>query len=105
MARTEARNENCTPCVHFGYCIVYWGANCKRQGGNRIPRMKPTPDDILEKMPNNRSGQIQISLHKPDAMKQVNRQKTDKSQKERKPDMITKISKMFDPIRTRVANW
>ncbi len=33
-------NERCTICTHFGYCQVYWGNECKRQGGSRTPRLK-----------------------------------------------------------------
>lgn len=33
-------NNLCTICNHYGYCLVYWGPECKRQGGSRTPRLK-----------------------------------------------------------------
>ncbi len=45
---TENRVENCLFCSHFGYCLIYWGADCKRQGGHSIPRLKSTQ---VEKSP------------------------------------------------------
>ena len=32
-------NESCRVCHHYGFCLVYWGNACKRQGGTRIPRL------------------------------------------------------------------
>ena len=33
-------NEKCLVCFHYGFCQLYWGTECKRQGGTRIPRLK-----------------------------------------------------------------
>lgn len=33
-------NDRCTICNHYGYCQIYWGSECKRQGGHRTPRLK-----------------------------------------------------------------
>lgn len=33
-------NEKCLQCNLYGYCQIYWGAQCKRQGGKKMPRMK-----------------------------------------------------------------
>lgn len=105
MIKTESRTENCTSCVHFGYCMVYWGVDCKRQGGKRIPRMKPTPADILEKTAKPRTEPMQVSLHKPDILPAFGKQKLDKPRTARKPDMLKKIMEIFEPIMTKVANW
>ena len=35
-------NEKCIICNHHDFCLVYWGKECKRQGGQRIPRLKRT---------------------------------------------------------------
>jgi hypothetical protein len=105
MIKTESGTEYCTSCVHFGYCMVYWGVDCKRQGGKRIPRMKPTPVDIIEKNARPRIEPIQIVAHMADTLKAVNKQKSDKPKNTRKPDMFKKIVEIFEPIRTKVANW
>jgi len=34
------KNDKCFSCEHFGYCQIYWGVECKRQGGKRTPRLK-----------------------------------------------------------------
>ncbi len=33
-------NKQCLICNHYNYCQVYWGSECKRQSGNRTPRLK-----------------------------------------------------------------
>jgi len=104
MIKTEA-TEYCTSCVHFGYCMVYWGVECKRQGGKRIPRMKPTPVDIIEKTARPRTEQRQVILAKPDNLTVIGRQKSDKPKTPYKQDMLKKIVEIFEPIRTKVANW
>lgn len=41
MSKTDFKKDNnCQVCHHFGFCQMYWGIECKRQGGNRIPRLK-----------------------------------------------------------------
>ena len=79
MNKIESKTEMCLSCNHLGYCQVYWGAECKRQGGNRIPRMKPMLVEAKRKVDN-------MELKKPE--KQHNT-----------------VFAMFEPIRTKVANW
>lgn len=104
MIKTEA-TEYCTSCVHFGYCMIYWGVQCKRQGGSKIPRMKPTPVDIAEKNARSRTAPMQVSLQKPDNLTAISKQKLDKPKNPHKQDMFKKIVEIFEPIRTKVANW
>ena len=105
MKNTKSHNENCTSCVHFGYCMVYWGVECKRQGGKRIPRMKPTPVNILEKTAETQIELMQVSMYQPDITPTADRQKPDKSQTNHKQEMIKKILHIFEPVKTKVANW
>ncbi len=105
MIKTESRTENCTSCVHFGYCMVYWGAECKRQGGKRIPRMKPTPVDIAENTGQPCIEPEKVRVNKPDILTLVGKETLDKPKNSRKPDMLKKIVELFEPIRTKVANW
>ncbi|MDD3364194.1 MAG: hypothetical protein PHZ03_04380 [Syntrophomonas sp.] len=70
MNKIESKTEMCLSCNHLGFCQVYWGAECKRQGGNRIPRMKPMLVEARQKV-----------------------------------DQPNKVIEMFEPIRTKVANW
>jgi len=72
-------NEKCNRCNHHGFCQIYWGTECKRQGGKRIPRLKK---GYLEKqtVPNKN---IIVQNHES---KQQNLQ-------------------AFEPIRTRRVNW
>ena len=50
MNKIESKAETCLSCGHYGYCLVYWGAECKRQGGNRIPRLKSMLVEAILKM-------------------------------------------------------
>jgi hypothetical protein len=77
MTQMELRMETCLSCADLGYCLVRWGPECKRQGGTKIPRMKSMADD------KKRTVEKQVSKH-------INKK--------------TKID-IFEPIRTRVANW
>jgi len=85
--------------------MVYWGVECKRQGGKRIPRMKPAAVNVLEKNAKYRTVQMQGSVHKPDTLMAVGEQKSDKPKSIKKPDMLKRILEIFEPIRTKVANW
>jgi len=38
--KIKTQPDACLPCMHFGFCADNWGKNCKRQGGDKIPRMK-----------------------------------------------------------------
>jgi ACT domain-containing protein len=62
--------------------------------------MRPTPIDLLEKIGNKSTGQIQVSMSKPEKSPSIAVQKT-----AREKEVIKKIAKIFDPIRTRVVNW
>lgn len=75
---------NCLSCVHFGYCLVYWGTECKRQGGTKIPRMKSK---------------------RVEARSKVDRNKSRKSDRSNSTDPRNKVIQMVEPIRTKVANW
>jgi len=83
MTKIESQTKHCPKlcrsCTHFGFCLVYWGTKCKRQGGKEIPRMKTKPIE---------------------AKKKVNKQEAKKPEKPRK-----QIIEMFEPIRTKLANW
>ncbi len=79
MAEKEIEAETCLSCDHFGFCMVYWGAECKRQGGKKIPRMK--------------------------SMSLAGKRRLDKwdAKKQKEPKNLT--VEMFEPIRTKIANW
>lgn len=34
------RKRQCSGCWDMKYCTVYWGRECSRNGGQRIPRMQ-----------------------------------------------------------------
>lgn len=41
MSRKERRRElECQYCRYLGRCEVYWGRDCNRQGGKRVPRFR-----------------------------------------------------------------
>jgi len=105
MIKTESGTEKCTSCVHFGYCMIYWGVECKRQGGKRIPRMKPSPIDLIAKTARPRTELIQVSLPKPDNVTAIGKPKSGKPKTPYKQDMLKKIVEIFEPIRNKVANW
>ncbi len=76
---TENGKEKCLSCSHFAFCLIYWGANCKRQGGKKIPRLKSMPVQGREKMA---------------------KQEWTKPKKS-----WNHTIEMFESIRTKVANW
>ena len=67
--------------------------------------MKPTPADIIEKTARPRIEQMQVSMQKPDNVRAIGKQKSDKPKTAHKQDMLKKIMEIFEPIRTKVANW
>lgn len=79
MTNMELGMGNCVSCNHFGFCKIYWGTECKRQGGGRIPRLKSM---------------------KAQAMWQANN-------KEQNGSIMTVIqsTKTSEPIRNRVVDW
>jgi len=84
--------------------MVYWGVDCKRQGGKRTPRMKPTPVETLEKTAETRIEHVQVSIYQPDILPAASQQKP-KSQTHHKQGMLKKIVKILEPIKTKVSNW
>jgi len=86
-------NESCTKCNHHDYCQVYWGKECKRQGGKRTPKIK-TKRLIKEKAfskPTTKQLVKNKSLCNPITAKKC---KTDQ------PGLTT-----AEPIRTRRVQW
>lgn len=79
--------QNCSSCVHFDYCLINWGTECKRQGGNKIPRMKSKAVNAKSKVNPKKSN------------------KSGRSEKSMNNNPRNKIFKMVEPIRTKVANW
>jgi len=75
--KIDIQDEMCSSCVHFGYCLVYWGVKCKRQGGNKIPRMKSS---------------LELS----------NKNKPPKLKNNKLKNRSVKI---YEPIRTKAATW
>jgi hypothetical protein len=80
MIEKKLKEEACLSCSHFGFCLVRWGIDCKRQGGNKIPRMKPIP--VEERW-------------------MVDKQESKRPR--RKPRQQTR--EMFERISTKVTNW
>lgn len=48
-SQIKSCTENCESCIHYGYCLIFWGSECKRQGGHRIPRLNTTPQEAIKK--------------------------------------------------------
>ncbi len=51
MDKPEEYSQFCRSCNHFGFCEVFWGPDCKRQGGTKTPRMKSStlPSEKIDK--------------------------------------------------------
>jgi len=77
-------NATCGACNHFGYCKIYWGPECKRQGGDRTPRLKSSK-------PNFKHENFETVIMKREI------------RTERKPE-AERVSRN-EPIRTRLVNW
>jgi len=67
--------------------------------------MKPSRVDIGEKVVSHRTEFIQVSLQKPDNLRAIGKPKLDKPKNSHKQDMLKRIVEIFEPIRTKVANW
>ncbi len=39
MIETKFTARTCLSCNYYHYCKVYWGKECKMQGGTKIPRI------------------------------------------------------------------
>jgi len=76
MTQMEFRMKTCISCADLGYCLVRWGPECKRQGGTKIPRMKSMAANKILNVKN----QVKHTPNKP-------------------------AIEIFEPIRTRAANW
>ncbi|MEA4926106.1 MAG: hypothetical protein VB084_12455 [Syntrophomonadaceae bacterium] len=88
--RQYSINEKCLDCNHLGYCQPYWGIACKRQGGNRLPRLKSvyTKQDL------------------PDKSVYTTRDLSEKKQKTIQPDKMYKHKRsLSQPIKTKQVNW
>ena len=79
MPEMKSGMETCASCNHFEFCMIYWGIECKRQRGKRIPRMKST--------------------------KAKARQKVDKKEQKNSKKPVIQSTNIFEPISTRVVNW
>ena len=79
MTNMELRRENCDSCNHSMFCMIYWGKECRRQGGNRIPRMK--------------------------SMMTPARRKADNKEQNRSVRPENQRTNTSEPIRTLVVNW
>jgi len=75
---------NCLSCVHFGYCLIYWGTECKRQGGTKTPRIKSK---------------------RVEARGKAERKKEKKSDRSINTNPRKQVIQMVEPIRTKAANW
>ena len=84
MSQLESNTKDCPSCCHFGFCMVYWETDCKRQGGTKIPRMKSDPNQINIRRDKKSSEEQKVAKTVPKPKKQ---------------------NAMFEPIRTKVANW
>lgn len=91
MGQIDSYTKDCSSCCHFGFCVVYWNADCKRQGGSRIPRLKSHAnkvkfriDKMVSEQPKRANEPPQRSMGKTKPKQQIN---------------------MFEPIRTKAANW
>ncbi|MEA4925116.1 MAG: hypothetical protein VB084_07360 [Syntrophomonadaceae bacterium] len=76
--QNQSPNKKCRTCMHFGYCKVYWGIHCKRQGGAKIPKLKTIYEET------------RLMAAKPD---------------ERPKPQRSKKTEILDPIRTKAVNW
>ncbi len=89
MVKSESligkQTVKCFSCSHFNFCLVYWGADCKRQGGNRIPRLKSSLDKVVRER--------RQQLSKSEEPKKVNNNSRQLN------------LKLIEPIRTKVAAW
>jgi hypothetical protein len=60
-------NEKCLKCRHYGFCQVYWGIKCKRQGGNKIPKMRRITQNspVTEMIQVNKNWRVKIKPDEP----------------------------------------
>jgi tRNA(Arg) A34 adenosine deaminase TadA len=80
MIRGMHGNAQCSACTHFGYCKIYWGPECKRQGGDKIPLLKSAKEKFNYET-------NQPVLAKPET------------------ESANRRFKQYEPIRTRVVYW
>lgn len=89
MSILEARNSICLSCKQFSFCIMHWGADCKRQGGKKIPRMKSVPHELRWQV---------------DTPAQSN--KCDRPEKpEKSAKASSQIKQRFEKIKTKLMTW
>lgn len=82
MLLKESPARVCVSCHDYKFCSVFWGTDCKRNGGNKIPRMKSIKlknSPIVEK-------------------EKITRQDTKFENKKKRINLI-------EPIRTKSTMW
>ncbi|MFA7076838.1 MAG: hypothetical protein WC147_00275 [Syntrophomonas sp.] len=109
MIKAQAATEKCLSCIHYGYCAIYWGADCKRQGGKKIPRMKSRPvgelemaSQIITTRPLN---DMPAASTENNARPTANLREFDRQKADRGAVIFNKFYQMLEPIRTKAANW
>lgn len=81
MNKIELSMGNCDLCSHFDFCLIHWGIECKRQGGNKIPRFKTSPAEERK-----RNSKKQTARQNPMQLKK-------------------QTSEITEPIRTKAVRW
>lgn len=109
MIKTQVATEFCVSCGHYGYCMIYWGADCKRQGGKKTPRLKTRAAGEIQKASRLKAAQQRVELPVANVRRNAppasEFQEFEKQKADRDLGMLKKISQMFEPIRTKAANW
>lgn len=79
MNTQAERKSHCKAagCAFVYNCKVFWGSECRNQGGTRIPRMKKMPIQFFDE---------------PEMQEASGSKKA-------------KIGQVFEKIRTRVVGW
>lgn len=94
--KTKGHPEICRSCNHFEFCMVCWGRECKRQGGNRTPKLKSST------VPGKRADKSVVAFQRKQPQTNVPREKADK------PAFKPEFMKPFlgtEKISTKVVEW
>jgi hypothetical protein len=84
MNKQAERAAHCESyCPHVYRCTVHWGADCKRQGGQKIPRMKTVPREFV-KEPEPAAEPVKI---------------------ETRHEKRSRVREILDTVRTKVVGW
>lgn len=81
MDKIELLMDYCSTCHHFDFCLIHWGADCKRHGGKKIPRLRTTTAEERKKISQRQSAK-KLPKHP-----------------------VTQMSEIFEPIRTKAVHW